>query len=189
MRKLIVSMFTSVDGLISGPAGELDWMPGNGTIDPEVDADILALLDTVDTILLGRRTYEEWVTFWPSATIADDVVADKLNATKKLVCSRTLQHVTWGKWNNAHLIASADANAVEGLKRDHGRNIVVFGGASLVRSLTELGVVDEYRLIVAPVVLGDGVDLFGRGTGRVSLSLVDEKRFASGAVLLRYRPQ
>jgi dihydrofolate reductase len=188
MKKLIASIFVTLDGFVSGPNGELDWMPGNGVPDKEVDQYVLRFLDSVDTMLLGRATYEVFVDFWPKATTADDLIADKFNAIPKVVFSSSLKSVNWGRWANARLAEGTPQDEMRRLKETARRDIVIFGSAKLVQSFSNLGLVDEYQLFVAPVVLGRGRRLFENIDDRHNLSLVDIKRFESGTALMSYAP-
>ena len=189
MRRVLVCMFVSLDGKIAGPRGDLEWMPGNGKPDGEVDRAVDALLDDVDTILLGRVTYELFLDFWPGASSADDLVADKLNACSKVVFSRTLATVHWGRWNNARVAGRPLAEEIAHLKRQRGKDMVAFGGARLARALLSEHLVDELLLFVAPILLGGGTPLFEDGATTQELDLQELTAFASGTVLLRYRPE
>src|SRR5215470_12491298 len=100
MRKLILSMMVSLDGFSEGPNRDLDWP----IVDKELDRYADELLDSVDAILLGRVTYQLFVDFWPSATIEEEIIADKMNEIPKIVFSRTLDNAPWGKWNNARVV-------------------------------------------------------------------------------------
>ncbi len=186
MRKVIVSMFVTLDGFIAGPNGELDWMPGNAKPNKEVDTHIYRFLDTVDTVLLGHTTYELFVGFWPSATIDEDISADKLNAIPKIVFSSTLEKVEWGKWNNARLVKQEAKEEILKLKNQPGKDMVIFGGANLVQSFTNMGLIDEYQLLVVPIILGGGKPLFRNIRSRVNLRLLETKAFKSGTALLTY---
>lgn len=190
MRKVILSTFITLDGFTSGPNGELDWMPGSKDHpDTEVDSCIFRMLDDVDTILLGSATYELFVEFWPTATTKEEIIADKLNAIPKLVFSRTLDKVGWGKWGNARLAKGTLSDEIIGLKRQPGKNMVMFGSASLARSCMELGLIDDYQLFVAPIILGNGKPLFKGTKDKVDLRLANFKKFESGVVLLSYNPK
>lgn len=186
MKKLIVSMFVTLDGFISGPKGELDWMPGNGVPDKEVDAYMFKFLDGVDSMVLGRTTYELFIEFWPGATTADDPIADKLNAIPKVVFSSSLASVSWGKWANARLAEGPPEDEMRKLRQSARKDMVIFGGAKLAQSFAKLGLVDEYQLFVVPIVLGGGKRLFENGAERQKLRLFDIRRFESGTALLSY---
>jgi dihydrofolate reductase len=184
MRKIIVSIHTTLDGFVAGPNGELDWLlPFN----EETENDINDLLKTADTIFLGRVSYQGFLTFWPNATAKDSVFAEKMNNYPKIVFSKTLEHVEWGKWNNAMLMNKHVAEEIKKMKCQEGRDMVTFGSPGLVQSLTRLGLVDEYRLVVHPVVLGEGRRLFKDIRDKINLKLIKAKPYSNGAVLLGYQ--
>ena len=188
MRKVVLSMFVTLDGYISGPNGELDWMPGNEKPDEEVDAHLYHMLDEMDTMLLGARTYELFVAYWPTATTREQIVADKLNAMRKVVFS-SAREVSWGKWDNARLATNDLGEEIRRLKQEPGTDMVMFGGAALAQSCMERGIIDEFRLFVVPIMLGSGKLLFRPMKNRRLLKPVDVKTFPSGTVLLSYVPQ
>jgi dihydrofolate reductase len=189
MRKVVLSMFVTLDGFISGPNGELDWMPGTpGHLDDEVDRHLFNMLDEMDTMLLGARTYELFVDYWPTKTVKDDIVADKLNAMAKVVFSSG-SVARWGKWNNARRAERAAREEIGRLRGQPGKDMVLFGGAALAQSFMELGLIDEFRLFVTPVILGGGKPLFRQVKDRIALKRLSTTSFDSGTVLLAYSPQ
>lgn len=183
MRKIIVSMHITLDGLITGPNQEMDWvLPGIEETQPDVEA----FLRSVDTMLLGRVTYEGLAAYWSPMSGG---FADWMNQTPKIVFSRTPIKVEWGKWGNITLIHRDVAGKVRELKQGQGRDMVIFGGAKLVQSFTDLGLIDEYRLLLEPVILAAGKPLFENMDQRHNLELLDVKRYKSGTMLLHYRPK
>jgi dihydrofolate reductase len=186
MRRIIVQEMITVDGFFAGPNGEIDWH----VVDDEFNEYAIATLDTTDAHLYGRVTFEGMVSYWPTpvATTNDPVVADKMNTTPKYVFSQTLGHAEWGTWNNAHLLQGDMAAETERLKQQPGKDIFIFGSGSIVSALTRLGLVDEYRLFVNPVVLGSGRPLFTGMPESFKLRLVSSRQFGSGNVLLTYVP-
>ena len=189
MRKVIVSMFVTLDGFIAGPSGELDWMPGNQMPDPEVDAYILDMLDEMDTILLGGATYRVFVDYWPTITTSEEAIADKLNALPKVVFSSSLDSVHWGRWDNARLASGTLIDEINSLQQQRGKDMVMFGGAKLAQSLGKLGLIDEYRLFLSPLILGSGQRLFEETNIRTNLKLASVTAFKSGCVLLVHTPE
>lgn len=181
MRKLILSMFVSLDGYISGPKGELDWFFVNRDLDDDADK----FLDTVDTMLLGSATYKLFYDFWPTATVKDDIIADKLNGLHKIVFSKTLKDAPWGKWEPVKIISSNFLEEIKELKMQPGRDLVVWGGAKLAQYCIDLKLIDEYRLLVCPVILGSGKQLFNPAD-RQNLELADTKIFSSGIIRINY---
>lgn len=184
MRKVIVSIHTTLDGFMSGPVDDLDnldWVYPRVEALTEVVSD---LLNTVDTILLGRVTYEGFSQYWPTAT---GDFADQMNMTPKIVFSKTPREVTWGKWANISLIHEDVAGAVKKLKQQPGKDMVIFASANLVQSFTNLGLIDEYMIAVHPVILGSGKRLFEAIEDRHNLTLVNSKQYKGEAVMLHYQ--
>jgi dihydrofolate reductase len=180
MRKLTASFFISLDGVVEAPQ---NWhFP---YFSDEMGAAVGEAMAASDAFLLGRRTYEEWAAFWPTEAAAGSPMAGAMNATQKYVVSTTLDKVGW---QNSTLLEGDLAKAVTELKAKPGKNIGMSGSATLVRSLLALGLVDELRLLVHPLVVGPGAKLFENGTAPVSLELVDSRTFSTGVVDLTYRP-
>jgi dihydrofolate reductase len=142
-------------------------------------------MSSMDAFLLGRRTYEEWAAFWPSQSPEENPMAAAINGLPKFVASTTLNEVTW---QNSTLLDGDVAGEVEKLKREPGKDIVISGSATLVRSLLRDGVLDELRLMVHPVVVGSGRRLFENGEAKSSLELVSSETFSTGVLNLTYRP-
>jgi dihydrofolate reductase len=182
MRNVLVSEAVTLDGYFAGPNGEIDWH----VVDDEFNAQAAELLDSVDTLLFGRVTYQLMAAYWPTpAALTDDpIIAAKMNALQKVVFSRTLKAADW---NNSRL-ASKDLHAeITTLKQQPGKDMVIFGSGSLVSQLTTMGLLDEYRLFIHPVVLGAGKPLWGNLQDRLGLKLIGTRAFGSGNVLLTYR--
>ncbi len=184
MRRLIVHEYVSTDGFVAGPDGDIDWV---GDLGGEVDELMLRELDDIDTILLGARTYEGFVQFWPTPDAAGELIAERLNATAKIVFSTTLGRAPWGDWPEARVDSSGrPPESVRQLKREPGQSIVVWGSITLAQALIDARLVDEIWLGVAPVALGRGRGLF---TSRTALELISVQSFAdTGVVMTRYRP-
>jgi dihydrofolate reductase len=125
--------------------------------------------------------------YWPHVTAgAEKLFADKLNATPKVVFSRTLDRAPWGTWDEARIVSGAPADEVANLKRQTGRDIAIWGSLSLVQGLISEGLVDEFRLVVCPVVLGSGRPLFNDGIASINMTLVNANIPDRGAVALTY---
>lgn len=186
-RRLYVSMIVSVDGYIEGPQRELDWFEdGDAQFEQYCDE----MLDSVGVALYGRRAYELMVQYWPNAEAnpkspADLAFARKMNALPKIVLSRTLQNATW---NNTTILKDDVATRLRDLKRTPGKPIVAWAGAELVATLSELDLVDEYRLLVQPVVLGGGTPLFQRISKRRKLRLTRTTQLGRNIAVLCYEP-
>ncbi|HEX6686900.1 MAG TPA: dihydrofolate reductase family protein [Candidatus Limnocylindrales bacterium] len=184
MRKVIVHEYVSIDGFAADMNGDLDFL---GAVSGEVDRLMLRELEGIDTILLGARTYELFVGFWPTPDSSDELIAERLNATPKVVFSTRLRSAPWGDWPAARLDSSGRArDSVAELKRQPGGSMIVWGSISLAQMLMDTGLVDEVWLGVAPVALGEGRRLF---VGHNNLELIGAESFAdSGITMLRYRP-
>ncbi|MEK6252310.1 MAG: dihydrofolate reductase family protein [Actinomycetota bacterium] len=187
MGKVVVTEFVSLDGVMEDPGGAEDFEHGGWTFEfdrgPEGDKFKLDEVLDADAQLLGRVTYQGFAEAWPSMT--DEAgFADKMNSMPKYVVSTTLEEV---EWNNSTLIKGDVAEEVSKLKQQPGGDILVAGSATLVHTLMEHDLVDELRLMVFPVVLGSGKRLFGEGSDRTDLRLVDSKRLDSGILILTYQ--
>jgi dihydrofolate reductase len=183
MRRVIYSMTVSLDGFIADPSGEIDW----SAPDEELHRFHNDQVRELGGYLLGRRLYEEML-YWeaadenPSATDFEREFARIWQDLPKVVFSRTLENVE----GNARLAEGGIAEEVARLKQEPGKDLGV-GGAGLAATLVELGLVDEYRLFVSPVVLGGGTPFFPALDERVNLELVETRTFGSRVVYLRYR--
>jgi dihydrofolate reductase len=180
LRRLIASEMVTVDGFFAGPNEELDWF----VQDEELDKFANDLIESVDTILYGRVTYQMMAGYWPQASGS---FADRTNRLPKLVFSSTLDETPWGGWGNARPVKGVLAEEVAKLKNESGNDMVIYGSGSIVQALTRLGAIDEYRLVVNPVVLGAGRPLFGGLDERRSLRLTEAVSWPSGCVALTYQ--
>jgi dihydrofolate reductase len=179
MRKIVAGLFISLDGVVEAPD---QWhFP---YFNDEMGAAVGAAMAASDTMLLGRRTYEEFAGYWPHQG-ADVPLAEQMNATPKLVVSTTLDTV---EWQNSTLIKGNVAEALTGLKQQPGKNINITGSGTLVRSLLRDGVLDELMLLVHPIVVGRGKRLFEEMGDQVPLQLVDSRTFSTGVLALTYVP-
>jgi dihydrofolate reductase len=187
MRKVIVYNLVSLDGFFARSNGELDWHH----TDDEFDSFTAEQFDELDTILLGRVTYELFLSFWPTpqAIREDPVTAEKMNSMEKIVFSTTLGKVEWGTFYNARLVKDHAAEEIRRLKQQDGKQMVIFGSGTLISSLVPSGVIDEYRLLVHPLVFGEGQPLFKNIGSQLDLKLLDTRAFKSGNVLLTYAGQ
>jgi len=182
-------MIVTLDGFIGGPNGELDWMVKDDEMDKVLITD---LLSTVDTILVGRATYQVFENYWPvvatNPSSSKDMIdlAHWIENTPKIVFSKTLEKV---EWKNSRLIKENIADEIAKLKQQPGKDMVIFGGVGIVSTFIKLGLVDEYRLRVHPVALGSGKPLFKDIKDRMKLKLLKCEKFNSGVVALHYQPE
>ncbi len=183
MRTVYAFLMTSLDGYHTDAAGTVDWFVS----DPEFGAYARGQGERIDTIVMGRRTFELMASYWPTpAGVADDpVVAAFMNDLPKVVASRTLTSHEWGPTS---FVAHDVAGHVARLKASPGKEIAVFGSSSLVAQLLPTGAINELRIAVAPVVLGAGEPLFAGTQGPVGLERIDLRTLGGGIVLLTYRP-
>ena len=191
MGKLVVNTFTTLDGVMQAPGmpeedreGGFDQGGWQVPYFDEESGQVMAEgMASFDALLLGRKTYEIFASYWPNAP-ADDPMAERLNKVPKYVASRTLDNVTW---ENSTLLTGDVDYEVPRLKEAYNE-IHTSGSGNLVQSLMKSGLVDQYNLWVYPVLLGSGKRLFGDGTMPTALRLVESKTFGNGAVLLSYQP-
>lgn len=194
MRRIVTFNRVTADGYFAGPDGNLDWV----VPDKEIDKAGAEAIPGFDTILFGRRTYELFEAFWPHAlddsSAADPhdagrrsrelrVMAVGLNEMSKLVFSRTLKEVTW---ENSQLLRELNPGKIEAMKRQSGKDMIVFGSGSIVSQLTQHGLIDEYQFVVSPILLGSGRPLLNGASKGLRLELLEAKAYRSGNVILRY---
>jgi len=193
-RRIVMFNQVSADGFFSDPQGGLDWV----IQDPEIQGRAVAGMPQCDTVLFGRKTYQQFASFWPTALKDMDTegphggskkdpsfsaMAHWLNDAKKLVFSKSLRTAPW---NNSEIFAELDPKEIAALKKKPGKDALVFGSGSLVSQLSEHGLIDEYRFVVSPLLLGSGKTLLGDLSKRVSLKLAESQPFSSGCVMLTY---
>lgn len=188
MRKLIVEEWLSLDGFAADKNGKLDFFPSTAA-NRYSDEDQLRFLETVDTILLGRKTYELFADFWPEATTDMEIIADKLNSLPKIVVSTTLKNAPWGKWAAAEIIANNAIAEIKKLKAKEGKDIVVWGSISLAQSLIREDLADEYHIQVCPTIIGGGRVLFPDLDTYKNLKLTDTRVYDTGVIFLKYERQ
>jgi dihydrofolate reductase len=189
--RLTLTTFISLDGVVQGPGGPDEDRDGGFDLggwtvpywSDELGETVGAWFGEADAFLLGRRTYEIFAGAWPKVTDPDDPIAGPLNALPKHVASRTLSTVDW---NGAELLRGDVAEAVAELKRRPGRELQVHGSGGLAQTLIGHGLVDEYRLLTYPVVLGKGKRLFGPEARPAALRRVEHRDTASGVSLDSY---
>jgi dihydrofolate reductase len=185
MRKIIVSEFITLDGVIEAPGGKETSHPHEGWQtgyrSPEAGKYKMDELASVDSLLLGKTTFEAFAAYWPGQTGA--VFADPINQMPKYVVSRSLQKV---EWNNSHILRDV-AKDVAALKNSEGGNILVYGSATLVRALLHHDLIDELRLMVYPLSIGGGLRLFDDSRELKKFGL-KHSHVADGVLILEYQP-
>jgi dihydrofolate reductase len=187
MRKIIAALQMSVDGFIEGPKGELDWAMAE---DEETWKDMNETLNSIDTIIVGRVMYPDYEQYWlallasPTGSKNENAYARRADKIPHIVLSRTLDKVAW---KTTRIVR--DAEEIRKMKQQPGKDMLVLGGATLVSSLMNLGLIDELRLMVNPLVLGGGKALFKDVKERHALKLVRVMPLNSGKIGLTYSTQ
>jgi dihydrofolate reductase len=177
MRKLIIAEFLSLDGVMEEPGWTFPYW------NDEIAAFKGEETESSDALLLGRKTYEGFAAAWPGRTNEEDEGAEYMNSVRKYVVTTTLDNLSW---NNSHAIKGDIAAEIARIKAEDGGNLLVYGSGMLVKYLMAHDLIDVYRLLVYPVVLGKGQRLFTDGSA-ANLELVESEKFSSGAVSLVYR--
>jgi dihydrofolate reductase len=187
MRRIVVSEFLSLDGVMEDPGGAEGFAHGGWSFKFQHPEGMKYKLDEVlthDTLLLGRVTYEGFAAAWPSMT--DEVgFAEKMNGMPKFVASTTLRELGW---SNSTLLGADVPGEIAKLKVLPGQDILVAGSRTLIQTLMAHDLIDEYRLMVFPIVLGSGKRLFGESSDSRTLKLTDSRTLDSGTLILTYQP-
>ena len=174
----------TLDGFFEGPhKWEIDWH----TVGEEFNELAIDFLKSADALIFGGVTYQGMAAYWSSdeAVKDDPIVAGLMNSLPKIVFSRTLEKADW---NNTRQVKSDAVREITRLKAQPGKDLLIFGSANLASSLIQNGLVDEYRIFINPIILGQGTPLFKGIKDRLPLKLVDSKIFKNGLVLLVYLP-
>jgi dihydrofolate reductase len=186
MRKIIVTEFITLDGVIEAPGGDETPHPHGGWqakySSPEGGKYKMDELLSVDGLLLGKKTYNQFANYWPTQT--GNVFGDRINQYPKYVVSTSLQKT---EWNNCYILRDV-AKDVTHLKKTKGGNILVYGSATLVKSLLHHDLVDELRLMVIPVAVGGGIKLFDENLELKKFSLKNSIVMSNGVLILEYEP-
>ncbi len=183
MRRLLEFNMVSLDGYFEGPNHDISWH----NVDDEFNEYAVSMLDSVGLLLFGRVTYELMAGYWPSAEgLRDDpVVAGRMNNLPKVVFSRTLEKAGW---NNTELVKDDIGGFIKQMKQQPGKDMVILGSGSIVSECTRNGLIDEHRIMVNPVILGEGTPLFKGLNMRLGLKLLKTMTLKSGNVLFSYEP-
>ena len=193
MGRIVMFNHVSADGYFSSPEGNIDWV----VRDAEVDKAAMSGGPQADTLLLGRKTYEMFASFWPKAVesskaknphdggeLSDEQrqMGNWLNDATKIVFSRTMKDASW---KNTRIVQALDPREIQGMKKQD-KNMLVLGSGSIVSELTKHGLIDDYTFVVSPIFLGGGKQLITGLSKRPRLKLESSQGFPSGVVLLRY---
>jgi len=182
MKRLFSFNMITLDGFFEGPSKwDLNWH----NVDNEFNEFAVDQLNEIDTLLFGRVTYEGMAGYWPTpaATANDPVVAGLMNRIPKIVVSRTLEKA---EWDNTRLIKDHIEEEIAKLKQQSGRDLAIFGSANLMSTLMKMDLIDEHRVMLNPIILGNGIPLF-KTKDKVALQLLRTRIFGNGNVLLCYQ--
>jgi len=186
MRNLIFFMHTSLDGFVAGPNGEMNWIK----VDEEMFDFVATMTEQADTALYGRVTYEMMQSYWPkageqpNASKHDKEHSAWYNKVSKIVLSKTISEKGL---DNTVVISDQLADKINKIKKQDGKNILIFGSPRASQSLLNQGLIDEFWLFVNPIIVGQGMPLFKDITGTTKLKLVESKTFACGVIALHYK--
>jgi len=186
MRKLIVFNQVTLDGYFAGMNGDISWAH-RAKKDPEFDAFVEDNAKSGGELVFGRVTYEMMNSFWPTPAAFEQfpVVAERMNSLPKLVFSRTLDKPTW---KNTRLVKGDIAAEMRKIKNEPGEDLVIMGSGNIVSQLTQAGMIDEYQLVLFPIVLGKGRTMFDGVVKPLNLEPTKTRTFGNGNVLLCYEP-
>lgn len=185
MRKIVLSLHTTLDGFVAGPNGEMNFFK----VDEELFDLVGRFTNEADTALYGRVTYEMMNSYWPTAASQPNASKHAIehsawyNRVQKVVISKSMKGATLDKTT---IVSDNIAEEIQDLKNAEGKNIMIFGSPTAVHTLMEHNLIDEYWLFVNPILLGEGIPVFSKIKQRVQLELVSEVRFNSGVVGLNY---
>jgi len=182
MRKLIASVWMTLDGVLDAESMDVWFNPYHSE---ERAAYITKTIHGADALLLGRVTYEMLASYWPSQKNDDNGPASKLNSVPKYVVSSTLKKA---EWKNSTIINERIVEEIAQLKQQPGQEIQIEGSATLVQSLMPTGLIDEYKFLIHPIILGSGKRFFKDGMGMTRLKLIESKTLSLGVVVLTYQP-
>ena len=184
MRKLVVFNQVTLDGYFTGMNGDISWAHKDNQ-DAEWNAFVADNANTGGSLLFGRITYELMASYWPTpdAIKNDPVVAEAMNNLPKVVFSRTLKKASW---NNTKLVKDGMPAQIRKMKKEPGKDMAILGSGSIVSQLAQEGLIDEYQIVVNPVVLGKGRTMFDGVKEKLTLKLTKKRTFVNGNVLLCY---
>jgi len=182
MRKLKLQVQMSVDGYIAGTNGEMDWTARDW--DDELKKYVAEITEPVDCIVLGRKLAQGFIPYW--ASHPEQEGADKFNCTRKVVFTKTLDK---SGWDNTVLAKGNLVDEITTLKKQNGKDIIAYGGATFVSALIKHGLIDEFHLFINPTSIGNGMSIFKELAGKQNLTLVKSISFDCGIIVLNYTPK
>jgi dihydrofolate reductase len=184
MPKLVTYNMVSLDAYFTDSNGDMSWAHKK---DPEWQAFVSENASGGGQLLFGRITYELLASFWPTpfAAQSNPIVVERMNSLPKIVFSRTLDKASW---SNTTLVQGDLTTEVRKLKREPGPNMTIMGSGSIVAQLADAGLIDEYQIVVSPLVLGNGRTLFEGVKKKLSMKLTKSRAFGNGNVVLCYEP-
>jgi dihydrofolate reductase len=182
MRKLKLQVQMTVDGYIAGPNGEMNWTARDW--DDELKKYVTEITEPVDCIVLGRKLAQGFIPHW--ASNPEQEGADKFNSTKKVVFTKTLEK---SEWKNTVLAKGDLVDEITKLKKQDGKDIIAYGGATFVSALIKQGLIDEFHLFINPAAIGNGMTIFKELDSKQNLTLVRSTSFGCGIVVLNYEPK
>lgn len=185
MRKLILGQWISVDGYAADKNGELSFFPW-GEDTRQLDLDQLKFMDSVDTILLGRKTYEIFVSYWPEEG-KKEIIGERLNSIPKIIVSNTIKEAPWGSYPNATVVGGDLVAGITKMKNKPGANIILWGSISVAQTLMKAKLIDEVHLHVSPTLAGGGRPLFAESDELTKLKLAGFKNYDNGVMFLQYK--
>jgi dihydrofolate reductase len=181
MRKLKLQVQMTIDGYVGGPNGEMDWTARDW--DDELKKYVAEITEPVDCIVLGRKLAQGFIPHW--ASHPEQEGADKFNSTKKVVFTKTLDK---SEWDNTVLAKGGLVDEITKLKKQDGKDIIAYGGATFVSALIKQGLIDEFHLFINPTAIGNGMAIFTELDSKQKLTLVKSTSFDCGIVVLNYEP-
>jgi dihydrofolate reductase len=184
MRKIVLFNLMTLDGYFEGENADISWH----NVDQEFNDFAIAQLKTADMLLFGRKTYELMAAYWPTEEGIKDnpVIADLMNQIDKIVFSKSLEKA---HWDHARVISEGLLDEVKKLKSIPGKDVFIFGSADLSSTLIDHDLIDEFRIMINPLILGNGTPMFQNITTKIDLQLLKTKVFGNGNVLLNYIPK
>jgi dihydrofolate reductase len=182
MRKIKLQVQMTVDGYIAGINGEMDWTTRDW--DDKLKKYVGEITEPIDCIILGRKLAQGFIPYW--ASHPEQEGADKFNSTKKVVFTKTLEK---SEWDNTVLAKGYLVEEIAKLKRQDGKDIIAYGGATFVSALIKHGLIDEFHLFINPTAIGNGMSIFKELDNKQNLRLLKTTSFECGIVVLNYEPQ